>query len=261
MQNSSLCLWQVVAASVVGVSHEKVSLPCQDAHRWRILPDGRLLAAVADGAGSAERAEIGAAIAADAAIDYLSRLGPSAPGEPICSDVQRSPEPLAGALRAARRAVEEEAERSGVELRELACTLIVAVAGPEGLSAAQVGDGAVIVANELGALFAVTRPPEAEYANETTFLISEGALETVQFGFFPSPVAQFAVFTDGLQRLALTMPDGAPHAPFFQPLFRFAANAADLEEATRQLALFLKSPRITERADDDLTLLLATRRK
>ena len=45
---------------------------------------------------------------------------------------------------------------------------------------------------------------------------------------------------------------------FEAPFFRFAAEAVDEEEACEQLAVFLTSPRIRERADDDLTLLLAT---
>ena len=36
--------WQVVAASVMGTSHEKRSQPCQDAHCWRLLPNGVLAA-------------------------------------------------------------------------------------------------------------------------------------------------------------------------------------------------------------------------
>jgi len=40
-----------VAASVRGKSHE--GQLCQDAHHWEKLPEGVLVAAVADGAGSA----------------------------------------------------------------------------------------------------------------------------------------------------------------------------------------------------------------
>ena len=36
------------------------------------------------------------------------------------------------------------------------------------------------------------------------------------------------------------------------------ADVEDENEAKEQLAEFLRSPRITDRADDDLTLLLAT---
>ena len=65
-----------------------------------------------------------------------------------------------------------------------------------------------------------------------------------------------AAFTDGLQMLALSMPSGEAHAEFFTAAFRFAAGIADGETARQQLHAFLTSPRMRERADDDLTLVL-----
>ena len=46
-------VWRVTGASVPGVSHLRSGLPCQDAHAWRQEAGGVLIAAVADGAGSA----------------------------------------------------------------------------------------------------------------------------------------------------------------------------------------------------------------
>ena len=57
--------WQATAASVRGTSHEKTGQPCQDAHRWEILPGAILVAAVADGAGSASLGDMGAQVGAD----------------------------------------------------------------------------------------------------------------------------------------------------------------------------------------------------
>jgi hypothetical protein len=47
------------------------------------------------------------------------------------------------------------------------------------------------------------------------------------------------------------------HAPFFAPLFKFIAEAKDLDVANQELTGFLRSPRVCDRTDDDLTLLLA----
>src|SRR5579862_696860 len=110
--------WKVVAASVIGVSHEKVMLPCQDAHRWLVLPGGLLLVAMADGAGSAALADVGAAVAVEAAIGRLAELVVALPW-------LKSEDGLSDVLRAGRAAVEAEAERRAAELRYLACTLIV----------------------------------------------------------------------------------------------------------------------------------------
>jgi hypothetical protein len=165
---------------------------------------------------------------------------------------------LMAAMTAARDAIEAEAGARGVAPRELATTLILLLATYSGIAVAQVGDGAAVAAGADGIVYALTVPPNAEYANETTFLTSPHALETAQITLRHGPVARIALFTDGLQRVALRLPEGTPHPPFFTPLLRFVAEAADSVRAHEQLTAFLNSPRLTERTDDDLTLLLAS---
>jgi hypothetical protein len=57
--------------------------------------------------------------------------------------------------------------------------------------------------------------------------------------------------------LALNMIISEPHKPFFFPLFEFVANAGDKILAKENLMRFLSSDKITQRTDDDLTLVLA----
>jgi hypothetical protein len=70
--------------------------------------------------------------------------------------------------------------------------------------------------------------------------------------------------TDGAGSVSLSdvgsaqMPEGIAHAPFFAPLFKFVSEAKDLEVAHQELEQFLRSPRVCDRTDDDLTLLLAS---
>jgi len=245
--------WRVVAASVRGTSHERTGQECQDAHHWQAVGERLLVAAIADGAGSASLGGLGAATAARAAIESLVACGGDAE-----TGVQLWKVYLGAALVAARDAVLEQAAVRGESPRELATTLILLVASPELAAAAQVGDGAALLKADSGELIALTRPPSDEYINQTTFLVSEDGVETAQVGVWQGRVQAVAVLTDGLQRLALRMPEGTPHAPFFAPLFRFISETPDLPQAIEQLQTFLQSPRITERADDDLTLLLAT---
>jgi len=98
----------------------------------------------------------------------------------------------------------------------------------------------------------------SEYINETVFLISPGSLDNIQTKMVQGTPGNMAIFSDGLQLLSLKMPDNIPYSPFFKPLFQFVSNMKDKEEAEKQLASFLGSPRITERTDDDLTLILAS---
>ncbi len=286
--------WRVVAASVRGAGHAKTGQPCQDAHHWTLLPGGALAAAVADGAGSAPLAEVGAEVAATAAVEALLKPPPSTPlsrtGEggrsvlafpsartvgvgaqfiaPSSRVLQHPALPetetawhalLQEALQAALQAIEAAAAQHGMQPRDLATTLILMVATPTQVAAAQVGDGATVVGSEEGDLFALTAPESGEYINETTFLVAPEALDSARIAVWRGTALHLAVLSDGLQRLALKMPCGTPHAPFFAPLFRFAAERTNATEAQEHLAAFLGSPRITQRADDDLTLLLASR--
>ncbi|XZN90720.1 MAG: PP2C family serine/threonine-protein phosphatase [Microcoleus sp.] len=245
--------WQVVAASVMGTSHSKRSQPCQDAHCWRLLPNGVLAASVADGAGSATLAEVGAKIAVEAVVETICRQSEMLPEDDSQWQVF-----LTSALQVARAAVETEAATRGVGARDLACTLIAVVATPELIAVAQIGDGAAVAGDNQGSAIALTVPPCGEYINETIFLISPNAIETAQFHLRREKMAHLAVFSDGLQMLALKIPEGAPHSPFFTPLFRFSAQVQDESDAQQQLESFLRSPRVSERTDDDLTLLLAS---
>jgi serine/threonine protein phosphatase PrpC len=247
-------VWRVTGASVAGAGHLRAGEPCQDAHQWAESVDGTLIAAVADGAGSAALGGVGARAAVGAAVEYIIRQLNDAVGP---ADEDRWSEILISALQAARLKIEQRAEEEKSLLRELASTLIVLAANDAIVAATQVGDGAAIVSDGTSDLIAVTRPQLGEYINETTFLVSADYLEEAQLVFRRRRAQNIAIISDGLQMLALKMPGGDPYPPFFKPLFSFIADAR--ENAPEQLAAFLRSPRITERTEDDLTLLLAAR--
>ncbi len=250
----------MVAGSVCGSSHARCDQSCQDAHYWQPLPGGILVAAVADGAGSAALGAVGADLAVRRSVDSLCRAieddrisGAASPAAEYCSEL------LKEAVAAVRSRLLEEAVVRDVTPRDLATTLILAVMAPGYVAVAQVGDGAAVLRETTGSLVPLTRPAGSEYVNHTTFVVSDDALETAQVEVWRGCATHVTLFSDGLQRLALRMPEGEPHEPFFAPLFRFAEQVTDMEEANRQLATFLGSARIQERTDDDVTLLLATR--
>jgi hypothetical protein len=247
--------WRVVGVSLRGSSHLKTDQPCQDVHAFERMPDGTLLAAVADGAGTAALAEVGAEVAVRAAMETLKeRLEKDS----LADRPEETWRPLLHeAMRSALEGVEREAAARGVTARDLACTLSLAVARPAMAAGAQIGDGAVVFADGEGKILALLRPVAGEYLNETTFLVSSGALDQIQFAWRAGEISRLALLTDGLQMLALKAADGEPHAPFFAPLFAFIAAAEDEAKGRAGLASFLGSDRVRSRADDDLTLLLA----
>ena len=246
--------WKVVSDSVTGESHLRVGTVCQDSHHFARFRDDILIGAVADGAGSASKSEIGSHLAVITAVETLERF------------FERNHLPdeegdwrtlLLSTLRAAQQAVIEEAEKREAPVRELASTLILFVASKSFVAATQIGDGSLVLLDSEENLTALTTPQSGEYLNETVFLVSPKAIEGAQFVFWVGNVRSLAAFSDGLQLLALKLSDSSPHPPFFAPLFRFLHEAQGMAEAHEQLRSFLTSPKITQRADDDLTLLLA----
>jgi len=250
--------WQVIGAAVQGLSHQKQGLPCQDALEYRCLPDSALLVALADGAGSATRSELGARAAVQAAMDSLaSSLECSQPAE-CCDWVNLFWE----TFESARAALIQLAEERDEPLHAFATTLTCLAATPEQLIVGQLGDGAVVARGANGVLDTVTTLQRGEYANETYFLTQEQALEQVAFQVINVPVQALAVMSDGLTRLALKRPTNQPHLPFFKPLFAFVESwvpSNDGAQASEKLAAFLASPRVCERTDDDKALVLALR--
>ena len=253
--------WKVIAASVQGTSHLKTDKPCQDASYSTILPGSLLIGAVADGAGSAPFSDEGAQIAVKRAVDTVAdavqlNVGSGAsPHAPFTTDQWH--EVLRAAMQVALGHVELGAALRGTKPRDFATTLLLFAGLRDGLVAAQIGDGAIVIRDCAGHLHAITTPQSGEYANTTTFLVSPGAFDTVQHRVWDRAYTGVAAFTDGLQRLALAMPSGDPHGPFFTPLFDFADRAHDSGKAIEEIDAFLRSSKVAERADDDLTLMVA----
>jgi serine/threonine protein phosphatase PrpC len=249
--------WQVLAASVCGTSHLKNKQLCQDAHHWQRLSDNILVLSVADGAGSASWGKVGAMIAVETAIDNLATK--TITRRSLADDaVVRNL--LIEAMISAKIAVEEEAVACEKQPPELASTLIIAIASPELIAVVQIGDGVAVAKDVEGNLAAITVPEHGEFINETTFLTSPNAIESAQMRFWRQEIVNVGILTDGLQMLAMNMAIGAPHKPFFLPLFDFVANIEDKTVAKEQLVKFLRSERITQRTDDDLTLIIAALR-
>ena len=242
--------WRVVGASVEGSGHRRNRTGCQDAHAWTLVAPDTLVAAVADGAGSARLAADGARLAASFSVEYVAWR--------LCEheDVDRL-ELLGDAMDATRVQLERKAAGDKYDLGDLATTLALVVASPEGIWAAQVGDGSVVVDHADGSLSALAEGEREEYLNETTFLTSQKWRSACTLEESLTPVGAVALLTDGLGLLALDLSDGGrPHTPFFKPLLGFARSE---NPCPSELERFLESERVATRTDDDVTLVLAAR--
>jgi hypothetical protein len=251
--NSSL--WRIIGASVIGRSHELAGTRCQDACRFAVVrhPGGDIVVgAVADGAGSAPASHIGAnTVTATATALIEEHL--------LASNTEASfgRDDLTRVLEHSRDAVFEEARQHELKPGDLASTLLVAVFFPDRTLAAHIGDGAIVIDD--GLLRVLSWPEQGEYANTTVFLTMDGALENARL-YEAGPVARFALFSDGLQNIALSYATQDVFAPFIDSMLKPLGNP-DVETAKLDAALaaYLGSETVNRRTDDDKTLVLGSR--
>jgi hypothetical protein len=247
--------WKYVGASVIGTSHLKSSAGiCQDSHRC-VYIDGleALVCVVSDGAGSAARAEEGSDLACDVVVQ---RARAATQVEAYSRDFALS------ILAQIRETLAESAETAGRLLRDYACTLLVSIAGREKTAFWQLGDGAICFrVRSKEEMHYAFWPAKGEYANVTEFVTDANAAEELRFDGGDLQLVDLALFSDGLERLALDFKTGEVHSPFFSSLFPYLYHNTEghLVELEEQMRAFLSSERLNARTDDDKTLILATR--
>ena len=252
--------WRHVSASVIGSSHQRTGGVCQDSNVCTLLAgasDGEVLVGVvADGAGSASQSATGSAIAcrfiSDAAVQFLATARVEELTKPKVEEW----------ICAFQKAVDEQAAKDGFAPRDYACTLLGSLVGAETAAFFQIGDGSIVVADseELSHNH-VFWPDHGEYENTTFFATEPEFGSNLKFENVRRNVVELAMFSDGLQRLALDFAKNIPFEPFFRGLFPSirSMQADDGEKLSQSLIDFLGSPRVNERTDDDKTLILATR--
>jgi len=252
-------MWKYTFASACGTSHVRGGQPCQDFVLARIVEAASgpvLVAACADGAGSAELSDVGAKIAVDSFLEsatgFMMQDG---------ADVAHIDEPtLIGWAKEAHRQIEAEAEARQIIPRQFACTLLAAVVGSRAAAFAHIGDGVIVFDVAEGYEFAFW-PDSGEYANMTRFLTDPDYDIHLRTECLPRALGEIALLTDGLQSLALNYAEGRVHAKFFRPMFQALCSAPHGDALHESLVSFLESKRVNDRTDDDKTLLLAARTK
>ena len=236
--------WRAISVSETGAAHIEDDIPCQDSNAYICLAElNTLIACVADGAGSARYSDQGSQVAVDAFIQQVRDTIDS--GKTIL-DIAR------GAVDASRNAILDKSEG---DLPLYATTLLGLVASENEWVAVQIGDGAILVDDQL----AIESSHSGEYANETMFITNLDLEPDITSG--NATATRVSMITDGLEGVALSIgEDGIrePYKGFFNPLYEWLANV-DLADANDELRQFLRSERLRARTQDDITLLLAMR--
>lgn len=242
-------VWTACGASVVGSEHRRRGLGCDDAYSYGIFGDF-LVAAVADGAGSVTGTSAwGAYIACRGVLkdamnpEFVDRFRSGSTAEAM--QLMRSL--FVGALQRVHR----QAAAMGLDSAWLSTTLCVAMADSNLAAFAQVGDG--VIATERGEVIKTSLTQRKDsYANITSFLQSERALDDSLRIICQSEVTAFALSTDGMSYKITDVATGAAYQPFFRGSWQHLRAGARSEQL-RQMLGSIKD----DQTGDDKTLVLA----
>ena len=227
-----------------GTRHKAHQMPCHDFGTVAKPTRDSVVGSIAEGATRGRLSHIGAQVAAKAAaesLDEIARTG-TLPDE---ADLRRI-------LKRVRLVLTREAIERNCDLSDLATTLIAFAMTPDKITALQLGEGFLIAASP-------ARPYHSIGGNDAgapRFVTDEDAEDAVAIAVDEGPVSFIAAGTNGLQTLSISAEDGRPHSPFLRPLNRYLSTAESDDEIHMGIREFLRSDRLSERVDDDMTLML-----
>ncbi|WP_448573101.1 PP2C family serine/threonine-protein phosphatase [Trichothermofontia sp.] len=254
--------WTTIARSAIGTRHQEQQLPCQDATAVRVLGEVAI-GAVADGAGSAAYADVGAKLAVETTLQYLSQTEmwlqrrqfswSTLPDFPPVDLLHRL---FSKAVQRTRQTLHRQAQATDSALADFACTLLLFLATPHWLAAMQIGDGFIVVRSPHQSYQLLFQPDKGEFANQTSFVTSPDAIATLQVRLWADTPSFICAATDGVERVAIRFRDWTAFPPFFQPLEAYLEAASPPDPDENYLVDFLTSDRLNARTDDDKTLLL-----
>lgn len=239
-------MWKIAGAYIIGSSHIKSEIPCQD-FIYSLTRNGVMCVALADGAGSYKYSDIGAEISCTAVTEYLTSefdrffsMSPLEIKRFIIHGIR---------TRLGRKACFLETTKS-----ELSSTLLfVAIKGTKML-VGHLGDG-VICGEVDRELVLLSAPENGEFANSTFFVTSRNYEE--HFRIYRGNASDFhSIFL---------MSDGAAEALFHKKEHTFSAAlktfASWLDEHTpEEVNAAIKSNMETlfpKHTTDDCSLIIA----
>ncbi len=208
--------WRAMSGTALGSSHVRRGMPNQDAVAVRELGGTGAVAALSDGHGGVRyvRSDVGARLAVETALeaaaglaarlpagvtgDQARRLAREALGAPV---VARWRERVLAHL-ASRPFTPAERERAGAPLDgepliSYGATLLVAVATPTLVVAAQIGDGDLVVARRTGEVVTPVPGDERLVGGETTSLCLPDAAADLRVGVVEDRALLVLLASDG----------------------------------------------------------------
>lgn len=247
MKNKSAQI-QVVATSVRGIWHENQNLPCQDyfCHQSR---GQKLVAVVADGAGSAKYGKIGAKIVCETLCDVLMN-----------GSMKKIRQQIVQALETAREKLvlhRLNKQKSEMGLIDFAATVVGAVCYHQSGVFFHIGDGAALAFLQTprgGAV--ISRPENGHFSCETYFYTMDDWKDSLRFTSFEK-AQSLMLMTDGVTGFAFKNGYAYLEKKFVEPIDSYLQTEKSSRRAKRALNNTLSAQTARRLNPDDKTLLWA----
>lgn len=186
-------MWKYSSCEVQGRGHFKNQIPCQDKTKT-VFKDGTYVIALADGAGSAKLSHYGAQCVVDSITDLLVSNFEELFGEEDGRQVKLS------IIEKLTTDVNSQAEVLECIPKDLASTMLAVAIKDNRFIIAHIGDG-VIGYLDGDSLKVASAPANGEHANETYFVTSRDAINTMKiFKGGMKDIAGFVLMSDGTEQ-------------------------------------------------------------
>lgn len=197
---------KTACAFVAGRSHLKTQTPCQDYVAARESNEVTCIA-LADGAGSRARSEVGAQVAVTATLAFVCKNFESLWQNMDKHNAKAAQRLVNRCLDAFRR----KSAKLGCDINELACTLSFVAYSQGRYLAGHLGDGVIASVDADGQLRALSTPENGEYANTTLFLTDPKSASRLRLYRGQIEAATgFAIMSDGTAESLYHKSNGVP---------------------------------------------------
>lgn len=241
--------------SIIGTAHQaKKDGVCQDASDVVVLKNGWVVAAIADGLGSAKKSEVGSTTAVKTVLSFVSENHPDKWHEESLMSLLRT------AYHKALKTIVALSEENRDELCDYDTTLTTVIYNGTNAVYGHVGDGGIVALSSYGDYSVLTKAQKGEAFNETSPL--RAGPENWSFGVSKEDVCSLIMMTDGIFDVAypwLLAKTAQPIyvnyvRPFMDISILKVSTPADFENVQAEITDFFKGS-YSKQITDDKTIV------
>ncbi len=176
--------------SLIGKSHISNEKCCQDAHRIMRMENGWIIAAVADGVGSAANSQIGSRIAVDTVVQFCNECMPYDYNIISIKSMMRT------AYNYAFKCIARVAENENNPIENYDTTLSMVIYDGKRIIYGHSGDGAIIGLTTFGDYVEITKPQKG--SDGVTVIPLRGGYTNWEIDTYEEDLAAVMLMTDGM---------------------------------------------------------------